>query len=78
MIDEWTQIRIKLKIVFMTADTTKWSEYLIWRNYKMAKALFELLSGTYHEENRYFIPNLKLPDKEEQLIDLFWRGTWIV
>ncbi|MEY8328980.1 hypothetical protein AALB81_06530 [Lachnospiraceae bacterium 48-33] len=44
----------------------------------MAKALFELLSGTYHEENRYFIPNLKLPDKEEQLIDLFWRGTWIV
>ncbi len=33
--------------MFRTADTTKWSEYLIWRNYKMAKSLFEELGGKY-------------------------------
>ena len=28
-----------------------WSEYLIWRNYKMAKSLFEQLGGTYRKGN---------------------------
>ena len=48
-----------------------WSEYLIWRKQKMAKSLFEQLGGTYHEENGYFIPDLRLPTEEEQPI-----GTW--
>ena len=54
----------------------------------MAKSLFEQLGGTYHEENGYFIPDLRLPDKEEQPIGLFGqrhlrylkehrRGTYI-
>ena len=37
----------------------------------MAKTIFEQLSGTYHEENGYLIPNLKLPIEEEQTI-----GIW--
>ena len=37
----------------------------------MAKSLFEQLGGTYHKENGYFIPDLRLPAKEEQPI-----GTW--
>ena len=37
----------------------------------MAKSLFEQLGGTYHEENGYFIPDLRLPVEEEQLI-----GIW--
>ena len=37
----------------------------------MAKSLFEQLGGTYHEENGYFIPDLRLPAEEEQPI-----GTW--
>ena len=48
-----------------------WSEYLVWRNYKMIKSLFEQLDGTYHEENGYFIPDLRLPAEEEQPI-----GIW--
>ena len=54
----------------------------------MAKSLFEQLGGTYHEENGYLIPDLRLPDKEEQPIGLFGqrhlrylkeyrRGTYI-
>lgn len=40
----------------------------------MAKSLFEQLGGTYHEENGYLIPDLRLPDEEEQPIGLFgWR-----
>ena len=35
------------------------------------KSLFEQLGGTYHEENGYFIPDLRLPAEEEQPI-----GTW--
>ena len=35
------------------------------------KSLFEQLGGTYHEENGYFIPDLRLPAEEEQII-----GTW--
>ncbi len=35
-----------------------WSEYLIWRNYKMAKSLFEQLGGIYRKESDYFIPCL--------------------
>ena len=45
-----------------------WSEYLIWRKQKMAKSLFEQLGGTYHKENGYFIPDLRLPAEEEQPI----------
>ena len=37
----------------------------------MAKSLFEQLGGTYHEENGYFIPDLRLPAEEEQPI-----GAW--
>ena len=37
----------------------------------MAKSLFEQLGGTYHEESGYFIPDLRLPVEEEQLI-----GIW--
>ena len=34
----------------------------------MEKSLFEQLGGTYHEENGYFIPDLRLPAEEEQPI----------
>ena len=37
----------------------------------MTKSLFEQLDGTYHEENGYLIPDLRLSDKEEQPI-----GIW--
>ena len=37
----------------------------------MAKSLFEQLGGTYHEENGYLIPDLRLPTEEEQPI-----GIW--
>ena len=45
-----------------------WSEYLIWRNYRVANSLFEQLGGTYHEENGYLIPDLRLPTEEKQPI----------
>ena len=48
-----------------------WSEYSIWRKQTMEKSLFEQLGGTYHEENGYLIPDLKLPKEEEQPI-----GIW--
>jgi hypothetical protein len=35
------------------------------------KSLFEQLGGTYHEENGYLIPDLRLPAEEEQPI-----GIW--
>lgn len=35
------------------------------------KSLFEQLGGTYHEENGYRIPDLRLPAEEEQPI-----GVW--
>ncbi len=35
------------------------------------KSLFEQLGGTYHVENGYLIPDLRLPTEEEQSI-----GTW--
>ena len=35
------------------------------------KSIFEQSSGTYHEENVYLIPNLRLPDEEEQTM-----GIW--
>ena len=35
------------------------------------KSLFEQLGGTYHEENGYLIPDLRLPAEEKQPI-----GTW--
>ncbi len=37
----------------------------------MAKSLFKQLDGTYHEENGYFIPDLRLPAEKEQPI-----GIW--
>lgn len=30
------------------------------------KSLFEQMGGTYHEENGYLVPNLKLPKEEKQ------------
>ena len=57
--------------MFKTADITMWSEYLIWRNYKMAKSLFEQLGGTYRKESDYLIPCLTVPAEEEQPI-----GIW--
>lgn len=39
----------------------------------MVKPLFEQLGGTYHAENGYFIPDLRLPDEEEQPIGLLGR-----
>ena len=35
------------------------------------KSIFEQLGGTYHEEDGYLIPDLRLPTEEEQPI-----GTW--
>ena len=32
------------------------------------KSIFEQLGGTYHEENGYLIPDLRLPPEEEQPI----------
>lgn len=37
----------------------------------MAKSLFEQLGGTYHEENGYLVPDLRLPAKEEQSIAIW-------
>ena len=37
------------------------------------KSLFEQLGGTYHEENGYLIPDLRLPAEEEQPIGI-WGG----
>ena len=48
-----------------------WSEYLIWKNYKMTKSLFEQLGGTYRKESDYLIPCLTVPAEEEQSI-----GIW--
>ena len=31
---------------------------------RITKSLFERLDGTYHEENGYFIPDLRLPVEE--------------
>ena len=35
------------------------------------KSIFEQLGGTYHEENGYFIPDLRLSEEEEKEI-----GIW--
>lgn len=54
----------------------------------MAKTFFEELDGTYHEENGYLIPDLRLPEKEEKEIGIwgqrhlrylkeYRRGTYI-
>lgn len=54
----------------------------------MAKSLFEQLGGTYHEENGYLIPDLRLSAEEEQPIGVwgerhlrylkeYHRGTYI-
>ena len=37
----------------------------------MEKSLYEQSGGTYHKESGYFIPDLRLPTEEEQLI-----GIW--
>lgn len=37
----------------------------------MEKTIFEQMGGTYHEENRYLIPDLTLPTEEEKPI-----GIW--
>ena len=38
------------------------------------KLIFEQLGGTYHEENGYLIPDLRLPAEEEQAIGI-WGAT---
>ena len=35
------------------------------------KSIFEQLGGTYHEENGYLIPDLRLPAEEEQPIEAY-------
>lgn len=43
----------------------------------MEKSFFEELGGTYHEENGYLIPNLRLPEKEENEIGIWGqRHLW--
>lgn len=37
------------------------------------KSIFEQLGGTYHEENGYLIPDLRLPIEEEQQIGIWGR-----
>ena len=37
------------------------------------KSLFEQLGGTYHVENGYLIPDLRLPAEEEQPIGIWGR-----
>ena len=40
------------------------------------KSLFEQLGGTYHEENGYLIPDLRLPAEEEQPIGIWgWASA---
>lgn len=45
------------------------------------KSLFEQLGGTYHVENGYLIPDLRLPAEEEQPIGIWgvsecqWRSS---
>ncbi len=36
----------------------------------MAKSLFEQLGGTYHEENGYFIPDLRLTAEEKLILSV--------
>ena len=37
------------------------------------KSIFEQLGGTYHEENGYLIPDLRLPVEKEQPIGIWGR-----
>ena len=40
------------------------------------KSLFEQLGGTYHEENGYLIPDLRLPAEEKQPIGIWgWASA---
>ena len=40
------------------------------------KSLFEQLGGTYHEENGYLIPDLRLPAEEEQPVGIWgWASA---
>ena len=56
----------------MLAENTTYAagSFVVNGNLQM-KSLFEQLGGTYHEENGYLIPDLRLPAEEEQPI-----GTW--
>jgi len=38
------------------------------------KSIFEQLGGTYHEENGYLIPDLKLPEEEEKEIGIWGQN----
>ncbi len=40
----------------------------------MNESLLKQLGGTYHEENGYFIPDLRLPAEEEQPIGTCGQG----
>ena len=43
------------------------------------KSLFEQLGGTYHWEGDYLIPDLTLPDEDEQPIGIWGQrhGNWL-
>lgn len=43
------------------------------------KSLFEQLGGTYHWEGDYLIPDIALPDEEEQPIGIWGQrhGNWL-
>ena len=43
------------------------------------KSLFEQLGGTYHWEGDYLIPDLALPDEDEQPIGIWGQrhGNWL-
>lgn len=44
------------------------------------KSLFEQLGGTYHWEGDYLIPDLALPDEDEQPIGIWGQrhGNWLM
>ena len=54
----------------MLADTPQKPNHTE-KEFLHTKSLFEQLGGTYHEENGYLIPDLRLPAEEEQPI-----GIW--
>ena len=54
----------------MLADTSQKPNHTE-KQFLHMKSIFEQLGGTYHEEDGYPIPDLRLPTEEEQPI-----GTW--
>lgn len=42
------------------------------------KSIFEQLGGTYHGENGYLVPDLRLHTEEEQPIGTGDSGIWTI